>query len=209
VNTAGYDFSVATDGSFSGTGQTPPSSQYAHFANEGANIFRIPFAWQLMTPTLGGNIDSTWFSTFDTTVQAALATGAYVILDLHNYARWNGGIVGQGGPTNAQYASLWTQLAAKYGSNEKVIFGLMNEPHDLSDIATWADSLQAVVTAVRAAGSINYLLLPGSTWAHASALPTEAGPDLLTITDPLGGTDKLIFDGNLFFLRIQPAYPSH
>lgn len=31
----------------------------------------------------------------------------------HNYARWNGAIIGQGGPTNAQFATLWSQVAAK------------------------------------------------------------------------------------------------
>lgn len=51
------------------------------------------------------------------------------MIDIHNYARWNGAIIGQGGPTNAQFASLWSQLAAKYKGNTKVIFGLMNEPH--------------------------------------------------------------------------------
>lgn len=56
-------------------------------------------------------------------MQACLATGAYCILDVHNYARWNGAIIGQGGPTNAQFTSLWTQLATKYASNSKVIFG--------------------------------------------------------------------------------------
>lgn len=35
-----------------------------------------------MTPTLGGTIDADFFSTYDATVQAALATGAYVIMDL-------------------------------------------------------------------------------------------------------------------------------
>ncbi|KAJ2984825.1 hypothetical protein NUW54_g10366 [Trametes sanguinea] len=44
VNTAGYDFSVGTDGSFTGTGVSPPPAQFTHFANEGANLFRIPFA---------------------------------------------------------------------------------------------------------------------------------------------------------------------
>ena len=39
----------------------------------------------------------------------------------HNYARWNGAIIAQGGPTNDQFASVWTQLAQKYGSNERVI----------------------------------------------------------------------------------------
>ena len=39
----------------------------------------------------------------------------------HNYARWNNQIINQGGPTNDQYASLWSQLAKKYASTEKVI----------------------------------------------------------------------------------------
>ncbi|KAF8898927.1 endoglucanase [Infundibulicybe gibba] len=197
VNMAGYDFSVATDGSFNGTGVNPPVSQFSHFASQGVNIFRIPFAWQLMTPTLGGTISSSFFSRYDATVQAALNSGSspFVILDLHNYARWNGAIISQGGPTDAQFTSLWSQLAAKYKSNSKIIFGVMNEPHDLQSVSTWANSVQAAVNAIRAAGATSqYILLPGSSWSSAQALPTEAGPYLLKVTDPAGGTSKLIFD---------------
>lgn len=39
-------------------------------------------AWQLMTPTLGGTINASFFAEYDATVQAALATGARVIIDL-------------------------------------------------------------------------------------------------------------------------------
>ncbi|THH28296.1 hypothetical protein EUX98_g5893 [Antrodiella citrinella] len=196
VNTAGYDFSVATNGSFTGTGVSPPTAQYTHFAGEGANLFRIPFAWQLMTPTLGGSIDQGFLSEYDATVQSALSSGpnVFVIVDVHNYARWNGGVIGQGGPTNAQFISLWTQLVAKYGQNERIIFGIMNEPHDLPSVATWVDTVQQVVTAVRTAGATNFLLLPGSSYSSAQAFPTEAGPLLVQVTDPLGNTDKLIFD---------------
>ncbi|EPT01469.1 hypothetical protein FOMPIDRAFT_100175 [Fomitopsis schrenkii] len=195
VNTAGFDFSVDTSGDYSGTPAPPPTTQYTHFTGEGANLYRIPFAWQLMTPTLGGTINSTFFSEYDTVVQAALSSGSgvYVIVDLHNYARWNGDIIGQGGPTNAQFASIWTQLAAEYGSNDRIIFGLMNEPHDLT-VSEWATSLQYVVTELRSAGSENYLLLPGSSYSSAETFPTEAGPYLVNITDPLGGTGKLLFD---------------
>ncbi|TBU41850.1 hypothetical protein BD309DRAFT_964422 [Dichomitus squalens] len=47
-------------------------------------------AWQLMTPTLGGPINETWFSNFyDKTVQAALASSpnSYVIVDLVSHIR--------------------------------------------------------------------------------------------------------------------------
>lgn len=184
-----------------------------------------------MTPTLGGSIDETWFATFDTTVQAALSASSapYVILDLHNYARWNGAIVGQGGPSNAQFADLWSQVAAKYASNDKIIvglpflslpsprdlvpahiahmhpnyflnsqFGIMNEPHDLPSLSDWAVSVQAAITAIRAAGATaQYILMPGDSYSNAATLPTEAGPYLATLTDPSGGTEKLLFDGTL------------
>jgi hypothetical protein len=105
VNMAGYDFGINTDGSATGTPVTPPTSQFAHFAGQGVNVFRVPFGWQYMQPTLGGAIDSSFFSRYDATVKLALSqsTKPYVILDLHNYARWNGAVVGQGGPTNDQY----------------------------------------------------------------------------------------------------------
>jgi endoglucanase len=71
----------------------------------------------------------------------------------------------------------------------------MNEPHDVSNIQAWATSVQAVVTAIRQAGATSqYILIPGSTWSHASALPTEAGPSLLKVKDTDGSVNKLIFD---------------
>ena len=76
----------------------------------------------------------------------------------------------------------------------------MNEPHDL-DVDTWVNSVQGAVNAVRAAGATNYLLLPGSSYASAQTFPTEAGPGLVKVTDPLGGTQKLIFDGMSSFSR--------
>nr|AMK37824.1 endoglucanase [Inonotus obliquus]AMK37825.1 endoglucanase [Inonotus obliquus] len=197
VNSAGYDFSVATDGSFKGTGVTPPPEQFTHFASQGANIFRIPFAWQLMTPTVGGSINDTFFQIYDSSVQAALSSGSnvHVILDVHNYARWNGQIIAQGGPTNDQFASLWSQVAQRYANEPRVIFGVMNEPHDVPNINTWAGSVQAAVNAIRSAGATSqFILIPGSSWASAEALPREAGPALLTVTDPAGGTSKLLFD---------------
>ena len=76
--------------------------------------------------------------------------------------------------------------------------GIMNEPHDLPDVATWVDSVQFVVNAIRQAGAQNFLLLPGSSFSSAGAFPTEAGPLLVKVTDPLGDTSKLIFDGKVY-----------
>lgn len=56
-------------------------------------------------------------------MQAVTSKGAYAIIDIHNYGRWNSGVIGVDGPSNADFARLWSLLAAKYANNDKVMFG--------------------------------------------------------------------------------------
>lgn len=143
VNIAGFDFGCTTDGRCSLTGTNKPYDivsganalgQMNHFVKDDTlNAFRLPVGWQfLVNNNLGGNLDSNNAGQYDRLMQGCLSSGASLcIIDIHNYARWNGQIVGQGGPTDDQLASVWKQLATKYGSNSKVAFGVMNEPHDI------------------------------------------------------------------------------
>ena len=130
------------------------AGQMSHFVkDDNLNTFRLPVGWQyLVNSVLGGTLNAANFANYDLLVQSCLATGATCIIDIHNYARWNGAVVGQGGPTNDQFANLWAQLAQKYASESNIIFAVMNEPHDVT-IATWAVTVQAVVTAIRGAGA--------------------------------------------------------
>lgn len=107
--------------------------QMSHFTkDDGLNLFRLPVAWQyLVNNKLGGTLDETNFGTYDKLMQGCLVTGARCVIDIHNYARWNGKIIGtSGGPTVEDFASLWEQLATKYASDDRVGMGLINEPHD-------------------------------------------------------------------------------
>jgi endoglucanase len=169
-----------------------------HFVNDDKfNIFRLPVGWQyLVNATLGGPLYAPNANTYDLLVQGCLATGAYCIIDIHNYARWDGGIIGQGGPTNAQFTSLWSQLATKYASQSRVIFGIMNEPHDLPSVTIWAATVQAAVTAIRNAGANSQIiLLPGNDYTSAADFISDgSGPALLSVTNPNGSTTNLIFD---------------
>ncbi|BFZ59378.1 hypothetical protein YB2330_000386 [Saitoella coloradoensis] len=203
VNYAGFDFGCSIFGNCSGGFVPPPLTQPSHFTSEGANLFRIPFGWQYMQPALSTPLNETFFDSYDSRVQAALDASqeAYAIIDVHNYARWYGLIIGQnvtvlGAPTNTDFANLWGQLAGKYKDDKRVIFGLMNEPHDL-DMTLWAQSCQSAVNAIRAAGAINqYILLPGTSFTSAQAFPTESGPFLEAVTDPAhqDSTEYLLFD---------------
>ncbi|KAK1982206.1 glycoside hydrolase superfamily [Colletotrichum cereale] len=206
VAISGGDFGCEIDGSCPlGKVQLPLSSlgggdgegQMNHFVqNDKLNMFRLPVGWQfLVNNQVGGQLNSNNFGRYDQVMQKCLATGAYCMLDIHNFARWNGGIIGQGGPTDDQFVSLWTQLAQKYKGNEKVVFELMNEPHDL-DIKLWAATCQKVVTAIRQAGATKQMiLLPGTNFNSAEFLVSSGSAEALTaITNPDGTTDNLIID---------------
>ncbi|KAJ6540843.1 carbohydrate-binding module family 1 protein/Glycoside hydrolase family 5 protein [Mycena vulgaris] len=207
VNIAGFDFGCNTDGSCTASAAFPPLTQYfgkdgkgqmTHFVNDdGYNVFRLPVGWQFLTnDVLGGPVNQTNLAKYDALIQTCLATGAYCIIDIHNYARWNKGIIGQGGPTNAQFAATWSELATAYKNTPKVIFGIMNEPHDVPDINLWAASVQAAVTAIRNAGATTQMiLLPGNDWTSAAAFISNGSGDALKkVVNPDGSVTNLIFD---------------
>lgn len=102
-----------------------------HFVKDDKlNAFRLPVAWQFLVENPGSPLISANMEQYDALVQACLATGSLCIIDIHNYARWDGLIIGQGGPKDEQFADLWSQLATKYAKSPKVAFGIVNEPHE-------------------------------------------------------------------------------
>ena len=96
--------------------------------------------------------------------------------------------------TDDSLVQLWAQLAAHYSGDDRVMFGIMNEPHDIPDLKRWAVTVQKVVTAIRQAGATSqYILLPGDNWTHASDFPNWFQA-LKDIKNPDGSNDNLIFD---------------
>ena len=68
------------------------AGQMKHFVeDDGFNVFRLPVGWQFLTNGVAtGDIDEDNFTEYDALVQACLDTGASCIVDVHNYARFNG-----------------------------------------------------------------------------------------------------------------------
>jgi hypothetical protein len=66
--------------------------QMQHFVNDnGYNVFRLPVGWQYLTrDQMTGVLDETQFANYNMLVSDCLSTGAYCVIDIHNYARYNG-----------------------------------------------------------------------------------------------------------------------
>ncbi|KAH7144596.1 glycoside hydrolase superfamily [Dactylonectria estremocensis] len=202
----GFDFGCDIDGTcplddtlkppLTELGGADGPAQMEHYVdNVGMNVFRLPITWQYLVNGVLGDMDKTMFGNYDKLVKACLKTGAYCMVDLHNFARFDIGIIGQGGPSNEVFGDIWSQIASNYADENRVIFGLMNEPHDL-DVNLWADSCQAAVTAIRKAGAKDQIiLLPGTNFTSAESFVSTGSADALAaIKNPDGSKDGLYMD---------------
>ncbi|EMC98736.1 glycoside hydrolase family 5 protein [Baudoinia panamericana UAMH 10762] len=173
------------------------------------NTFRVAFLLERMCPLeygLGARFNETYFSEFNDAIRAITSAGAYAILDPHNYMRYNdpsqqpgsGSIIGNtadpAAATTAQFQAFWHELASRYIFNPNVIFGIMNEPHDMPTELILAND-QAAINGIRTAGAIQLIIAPGNgyTGGHSWNQSTCAGCTPNTqvmnkLKDPLGNT---------------------
>ncbi|CAE6457739.1 unnamed protein product [Rhizoctonia solani] len=189
VNESGGEFGVWSNDATPGTGLPGrfgvdyafinKSTVDIFVKNDKINTFRVAFLLERMCPLsygLGAKFNETYFGHFKEAIDyITIAKGAYAILDPHNYMRYNnpsqqpmtGSIIGDSSDikaaTTAQFQAFWNQLAGRFKTNEKVIFGIMNEPHDMPTSLVLNNN-QAAVNGIRAAGAKQLILAPGNDW---------------------------------------------
>lgn len=166
----------------------PAATDYAYFAGKGMNIIRLPFLWERLQPQPAGELDAAQLQLIHKAVAQARAQGLHVILDVHNYAKYQGVRLGGETTPGSLLADLWTRLANEFKDDDAVVFGLMNEPNAI-DASQWAPIAQAAIDAIRATGARNLVLVPGTayTGAHSwsgTAYGTPNATALAAINDP-------------------------
>lgn len=193
-----------------------------YFTGKGMNVIRLAFRWEVLQKVPMAALDDVELERIDGFVSAANEQGASVILDVHNFARYQSApgplptepeqtpppdIVGSPELPTAAFADLWSKLATHYAGNDHVIFGLMNEPYDMPT-RQWVGAANAALAAIRAARAENLVLVPANNWSHGYPwnVAAEGETDgvansvgLLEIDDP--GDNYLIevhqyFDGD-------------
>ena len=93
----------------------------------GANLIRLPINpkyWKNGSIWDEKNLTKEQYQKYiDDMVKAAQARGKYIILDCHRYVM-----------PQQDDLDMWKELAVKYGNNSAVLFGLLNEPHDIKPV---------------------------------------------------------------------------
>jgi len=176
---------------------------------DGINLFRVAFLLERMCPLefgLGSKFNETHFSEYKAAIDYITVTkGAYAIFDPHNYMRYNnpsqqpatGSIIGDvtdpAAASTEQFEEFWKELAGRFVDNEKVIFGIMNEPHDMNTSLVLKND-QAAINGIRASGAKQLIIAPGNgytgghSWLQSSQGDDPSGDYLHLIRDPINNT---------------------
>jgi endoglucanase len=163
------------------------------------NIFRVNFVWERIQPTALGEFASVYAGKLDGLVSYATSKGATVLLNPQNFARYYGNTIGSSQVPNSVFADFWRRLATKYASNARVIFGLVNEPHDLPT-EQWVSAANAAIAAIRGTGAGNTISVPGNGWTGAWSWQqnwygTANAVAMLNIVDP---GNNMVFEAHQY-----------
>jgi endoglucanase len=234
VNLAGGAFRDDGNGWAASGKALPGLMDAALFIYKGMNIFRIPIAWEYLANIDGSFKDDPAGINYQKRLSEIVTdlTGkkAMIILDLHNYMRYNlkdisldhqhtdpngPDVIGSATtePTKENYAALWKNIVVKFpGTN--IIYGIMNEPHHV-DMQQLIDCQNSAIKAIREqekALGINephYIFIDGNNWSglHSWNKKEEFGcnADVYPqgIKDP---RNKFVFDVHQYLDKNQSGH---
>ncbi|KAL5525491.1 hypothetical protein ACEPAG_6827 [Sanghuangporus baumii] len=220
VNESGGEFGVFSSNATKGFGLPGRFGVNFAFINtttvdtfidqEQINLFRVTFLMERMNPLktgLGSTFNETYFSEYADAINHITSKGAYALIDPHNYMRYNdpsqqpntGSIIGDTSDPEAattdQFKEFWTELANRFVDNPFVVFGINNEPHDMSTELILQNN-QAAIDGIRSTGAQQLILAPGNgfTGGHSWTQTTGANGDapssdfMNQLVDPLNNT---------------------
>lgn len=190
----------------------------ADFPDKVAGAFdtvRIPVRWSNhAAPTADATIDEAFARRVDQVVDAFLAKGMYVILDVHHYTQISGDA--QHGPNefkvdpavmDERLVNLWKQIAARYRNRPpKLLFELLNEPHGRLNGDAWNRLAAQTLTAVRTTNPVRTVLIGPGEWNGIPELPRLRLPRDRNIIVMIHNYDPMSFTHQ--GLEWMPQFPS-
>ena len=195
LNLSGAGFAPQVLPGINGTNYIfPVEAYFQQWSARGVKLIRFPIIWERLQPTLGGPLDSAYVALVNQTFGYAQKHGIKIILDLHNYARYRGQVIGTSGVPYARYQEIMTHIARQWsGQSSLYAYDIMNEPHDA--MAYWPTAAQYGINGVRAVDSTRPVIVEGNGWSSATRW-AEFNDSLLNLKDP---ANNIIFSAHSYF----------
>ncbi len=192
VNLAGGEFG-SVPGVFQKDYTYPGVRQFDYCQRKGLRVVRLPIRWERVQPMLMEPLDETEMDRLDRVVELARQRDIGLLVDLHNYARYNGSVIGTDDVPVAAFADFWRRLARHYRDEPAVFaYGLMNEPHRTQ--GRWPAAAQAGVDAIRSVDRKHTISVCGDGFSGAHSWK-KINNDFL-LNDPV---DNLLYEAHQYF----------
>jgi endoglucanase len=154
-------------------------SAYIDKAAGAFTAVRLPVRWSNhAAPTADATLDEVFAARVDSAVDALLAKGRYVILDMHHYSQLSGGRLHPNefgvdpAVLETRMVNMWRQIALRYKDRSpKLLFELLNEPHDRLDGEAWNALAARALAAVRSTNPARAVLIGPGYWNSVRDLP--------------------------------------
>lgn len=171
----------------------PEKKHFAYYRDQNIRLIRFPFIWERVQHDLHKGLDTAQLRLLENTLDLAQEHGQKIILDMHNYGRYQGALIGSRKVPYEAYATVWRKLAERFKDHPALHgYDIMNEPHDTAGL--WPGAAQAAVDAIREVDRNTLIFVEGDRWASAYHWP-KANANFL-INDPTG---NLIYEAHLYF----------
>ncbi len=145
---------------------------------------RLPVRWSNhAAPTADATLDEDFARRVDAAIEALLERGMYVILNVHHYSQLTGGrlhpkeFAVDERVLETRLVNIWRQLGHRYARHaDRLLFELLNEPHDRLEGARWNRLAARVLAQVRPTNPTRTVLIGPGQWNHPRALPQLSLP---------------------------------
>ncbi len=191
----------------------PTVDSLDYYLARGLTLIRLPCRWERLQHVLNGELDPDELGRLDALVAGVRIRKMQLIIDIHNYARYQGGLIGTIAVPTSAFSDFWRRLAGHFRDESAIwAYGLMNEPHNTG--GRWPAAAQAGVDGIRATDLDRPILVSGDNWS--SAVSWREANETLYIVDR---SDKIIYEAHQYFdadnaghylqtYDVQHAYPN-
>ncbi|RRW46682.1 glycoside hydrolase family 5 protein [Pseudomonas luteola] len=172
----------------------PNESHFQQWSAKGIRMVRFPIIWERLQPKLVSMLDPAYVGLITQTLNYAQKYNIKVVLDLHNYARYRGALIGTATVPYGAYSDVMYRIAFRWAKHPALYgYDIMNEPNGALDY--WPTAAQYGINGVRIVDKVKPIIVEGNGWAEATrwALWNNS---LLNLKDP---SNNLIFSAHTYF----------
>jgi endoglucanase len=171
----------------------PKNSTIKYYKNVGMNAIRLPIEWERIQPKLFGDLNQRYLSHIKEFLNDSKSNQLKVVLDLHNYGRYESQLIGSKSVPDTAFKDIWFKLANEFKNDSTVFaYGLMNEPHDTNGL--WHKVAQSGVDGIRKVDSNKTIYVGGDGWSGAMSWPDQ-NPHPFVI-DP---KSNIVYEAHIYF----------